>query len=335
MIHINILSKSNQPFFPHWNKEADPPSIYDIKENSEEDIVWDCVVIYQDIPISKKFRCRKGNVFYFSGEPPMMVPMPSVFTKQFDKVVLPHPKVKHKNKITSHGFLNWSLGYGHFSHKHRYDFNDLKSLEPEKKKLISIVTSNQKMMPGHNKRMAIIERLQRDYPDAVDIFGRGFKTIDFKADALLPYYFHICIENSSIKDYWTEKIADPILAQCVPIYAGCKNISSYFGRGGYLEFNVDNYDGLCRIIDQIIKDPVGEYNKFKSSLAKLRIKLMEEQNLIPFVIKMIDKKNEDVCNYCIKPLEYSWQYRVQFLAIRFKRFVYRIYFKLVKINLYK
>lgn len=326
MININILSSSGSPFYPHWDKERFPESEYNIQENSDEDILWDCVVVYQNIPTIKHFRCKEGNVIYFSGEPPMMAPCPHVFTKQFDKVVLPHPKVKHRNKITSHGYLNWALGYGHSSHKHRYDYQSLKNLEPEKKKLISIVTSNQKMMPGHNKRMAVVENLQRDFPGVVDVYGRGFQAVDFKADALEPYMFHICIENSSINDYWTEKISDPILAQCVPIYAGCKNVDKYLGTKGYIKFDVQNYNELKLIIKNIVEAPEAIYANFKSDLEALRTKLMEQQNLIPFVIGQVTN-NTVIKDYYIKPLERSWQYKLQLYVIRIKRLLFKLWFK--------
>ena len=256
----------------------------------------------------------------------MMAPCPHVFTKQFDTVVLPHPHVRHKHKIKSHGFLNWSLGYGHDSHKHRYDYDALSKLEPEKNKLISIVTSNQKMMPGHNKRMAIVENLQKDFSNTVDVYGRGFCSVDFKADALEPYMFHICIENSSIDDYWTEKISDPILAQCVPIYAGCKNIDKYLSTKGYITFDVQNYAELKTIINKIIENPKAFYNKYKEDLQALRKRLMEQQNLIPFVIGQI-KKNTIIKEYYIKPLDGSWQYALQLYIIRIKRLLYKLFYK--------
>lgn len=332
MIKINILSRSDRPFYPHWDKVKYPPTEYDIRENCSEDIEWDCVVIYQNIPKEVRFRCREGNVIYFSGEPPMMAPCPHVFTKQFDTVVLPHPRVHHKHKIKSHGFLNWSLGYGHDSHKHRYDYEALSKLEPEKTKLISIVTSNQKMMPGHNKRMTIVENLRRDFPEVIDVYGRGFKAVDFKADALLPYMFHICIENSAIDDYWTEKISDPILAQCVPIYAGCKNLDIYLGRKGYIRFDVSDYSGLKRTIESILKAPNENYRTYKEGLENLRKTIMEEQNLIPFLINTLKGKlnNNKIKSYSIKPLDRTWQYRLQMIIIRGKRLIYRVYYKLKK-----
>lgn len=329
MIHINILSRSNDLFVHQWDKQRYPESKYDIRSNSTENILWDCVVIYQDILSDVHFHCRDGNVIYVSGEPPMMVPCPHDFTQQFDVVVLPHKVVRHSHKIASHGFLNWSLGFGFKSKKHRYYYNDFATLEPKKSKLISLVSSNQQMMPGHNRRMRIIQRLQHDYPDIVDVYGKGFHFVDFKADALLPYRFHICIENSSIDDYWTEKFSDPILAQCVPIYSGCTNISKYFGEKGYITFDVNDYKSLQAIIERIRINPEEEYQKRKYDLERLRQTIMEKENLIAFLIDYVEKhKGGEAKAYHIHTLAASRWFYVSQWILRLKRFLYKHYFNL-------
>lgn len=330
MIHINILSRTNDVFIHQWNKDLFPESEYDICSNSTKNIVWDCVVVYQDILTEAHFRCKEGNVIYISGEPPMMVPCPHSFTEQFDMVILPHKSVKHKRKLTSHGFLNWSLGFGFKSRIHRYFYRDFQRLDPPKNKLISLVSSNQQMMPGHNRRMYIIQRLQQDYPDIVDIYGKGFNFVDFKADALLPYRFHICIENSSIEDYWTEKFSDPILAQCVPIYSGCTNIDKYFGDEGYLTFDVNDYESLRTIIERIRSNPETEYIMRKPKLEHLRKVIMEKENLIPYIIGYIKEHQGGLeKNYHIHNLKASKGFYIAEWTLRLKRFLYKQYFKLM------
>lgn len=329
MIRINILSRTNDVFIHQWDKERFPESEYDIRFNCREDIIWDCVVVYQDILIDARLRCKEGNVIYVSGEPPMMVACPHEFTNQFDVVILPHKAVKHKCKITSHGFLNWSLGFGFKSKIHRYYYQDFLTMEPKKTKFISLVSSNQQMMPGHNRRMHLIQRLQKDYPDIVDIYGKGFNFVDYKADALLPYMFHICIENSNIDDYWTEKISDPILAQCVPIYAGCTNIEKYLGHEGYITFDVNDYESLKAIIEHLKSNPESEYYKRKPMLNNLRKIIMERENLIPYIIEYIKRNQGDVVkSYSIHDLKSSKGFYIAQWMLRLRRFLYKQYFKL-------
>ena len=331
MLHINIITNSKSKGHPNLDLNRFPQSEYDICFNSEEDKLWDCVVVGQNLPYIYKFRCRRGNVIYISGEPPMMFPCPSSFTNQFDKVVVVNKKIKHKNTCYHHGFVSWMMGLSFSTKEERYNYEELASLEPSKTKLISIVSSNQKMIPGHNRRMAIIEKLQRDYPNIIDVYGRGFNYVDCKADALLPYRFHICIENSTIPYYWTEKFADPILAQCVPIYCGCTNINDYFGNEGYVKFNINDYDSLKKIIDKILSNPDEEYLSRKSDLEKLRKLLMEKENIIPYIVNYT-KMNlaSEYKTYELTPLTECRGYSWQFLWLRVKRYAYKQFFLIFK-----
>ncbi len=330
MVHINFICKDRTPDFANWDKTRFPESEYDICFNSEEDKPWDCVVVQQNLPKKFNFQCRAGNVIYLCTEPPMMQPCPRSFTDQFDKIVVSNPKIRHRNRLLYHGFVTWMMGLNFSTNKERYSFKELASLEPKKTKLISIISSNQRMMPGHNRRMAVIERLQKDYPGVIDVYGKGFHFVDCKADALLPYRFHICIENSTIPYYWTEKFADPILAQCVPIYCGCTNINDFFGEDGYFKFNIDDYKSLKAIIDRIIDNPDMVYKANKVSLEGLRKTLMEKENSIPFVINLAQSNlHNDFMNYNISPLTESKGYKWQLWLLRSKRYVYKRFFKLL------
>ena len=330
MKFINIITPlPHSVFESHINHQL-TDGTYDIRENSSDDIEWDCVVVYQNTPQILNCRCKEGNMLYFCGEPPLMRPCPHVFTEQFDTIVLPHPNVKHSHKITSHGFLNWSGFYTNKAKLEMKSYEELASLEPKKTKLVSLVISNKTMMPGHNQRLKIAKQLMKDYPGEVDVYGRGINPIENKATALEPYMFHICMENSFIPDYWTEKFADPILGQCVPIYSGCTNISRYFGKKGYYNFDINDYRSLKLIIDRILQNPLSVYDSQKENLENLRHTLMERQNLIPFLIDYINNNNNDrpIKQYCIKPMESYVQYSIDSSIIRIKRLYYKTLFKL-------
>ena len=328
MTKINIITCAPNPEFPNWDRSRFPESEYYISANSDEDIEWDAVVVRQDAPKEITLRCREGNVIYTSGEPPLMCPCPHSFTNQFDYVISPIPRIKHKNKWQHHGFLSWRLGLSYSKHSQLFSYQELASLEPKKSKLISIVSSNQQMMPGHNKRVSIIQKLQEDYPGIVDVYGRGYQFVDYKAEAMLPYRFHICMENSSVPDYWTEKISDPIIAQCVPIYAGCTNIADYIGKDGYIQFDVNDYKSLKAIIETLIANPDDEYNKRKKDLEILRKHIMEKENIIPFTINhCINNRSSEVREYRIKPMAECVGYKFELLNIRVKRIIFKIYYQ--------
>lgn len=49
--------------------------------------------------------------------------------------------------------------------------------------------------------------------------------------------FHIAIENTSIKNYFSEKILDCFRSKTVPIYYGCTNIEDFFNINGIIIVN--------------------------------------------------------------------------------------------------
>lgn len=330
MLKINILSHAQKdPFKAQWDKNRFPETDYLICENSTEDVLWDIVVVYENVKAPTTIKYKEGGLIYFSGEPPMMRPLPDAFIAQFDEAVIPNTSSRHPNKLLSHGFLNWSFGVDFKSKAHRYTFDQLKKLDTPKTKNISIVTSNKKMMPGHNRRLTVIERLKQDFPGQIDFYGAGGNFVDYKADALIPYRFHICMENSAIPYYWTEKFADPLLGRSVPIYYGCKNISDYFDPRGFATFDFGDYASLKALIERILSAPDEVYNSYLPYLEANRTKLMDEINLIPFVISHC-RPSETEKSATIYPLQDFPAYHRQMKIIRAKRFLYKMFFPIIE-----
>ena len=327
MIHINILSKDPyKKFDVQWDYSKFPQSEYDIQFDSNDNINWDLVAVYENMQLdSWTGKCKSGGLVYISGEPPLMHPLPRKFTEQFDVFIGPYPNLKHKNKIITHGFLNWSLGFGFFSKKKKYTFEQLANLKPEKTKPISIVTSSKKMMPGHNLRQKLISNLKRDFGDQIDFFGLGEKDIDFKADALNPYYFHIALENCAVNDYWTEKFSDPVLARCIPIYIGCPNITKYFDKNGFIELSYGEYDKLHAIVKEILENPQLIYNKYFAANNRNRDTILYKENLIPFLVGMA-RKNKSTTNCDVKLCSLNTNPKsFSFLLLRLKRLLMKCY----------
>jgi hypothetical protein len=108
------------------------------------------------------------------------------------------------------------------------DYNQLIHARPQKKKLISMISSSKQMTAGHKWRIALAEKLKVILGDQIDIFGFGHRPIANKREALDPYLYTVVVENCCHYDYWTEKLSDAMLAGCIPIYFGAPNVSEYF-----------------------------------------------------------------------------------------------------------
>jgi hypothetical protein len=101
-----------------------------------------------------------------------------------------------------------------------------------KNKKVSIIASIKNFFEGHNLRHEIIKNIQD-----IDVFGRGYNTIDNKIDGLRDYRFSICVENCKQDYYFTEKIIDCFITGTIPIYWGCPSIGDFFDINGIITFN--------------------------------------------------------------------------------------------------
>lgn len=105
----------------------------------------------------------------------------------------------------------------------------------KKSKLVSMISSNKSMVPGHRKRLEFVNK----FKDSLDLYGRGFRDIERKEDALRDYMFSIAIENAVYDTYFTEKITDCFATGTIPIFYGCKGVTDYFNKDGIIFLDED------------------------------------------------------------------------------------------------
>tara|TARA_X000001382_G_scaffold99076_2_gene73516 strand:- start:3647 stop:4513 length:867 start_codon:yes stop_codon:yes gene_type:complete len=75
-------------------------------------------------------------------------------------------------------------------------------------------------------------------------------------EALFYSAFHVCIENQSVKHYFTEKLIDSFLTYTIPIYWGCPNIGDYFNLDGMII--IDSIEELIPKINELTLDYYNE-----------------------------------------------------------------------------
>lgn len=93
-----------------------------------------------------------------------------------------------------------------------------------KTKMCSMIASDKKMVDGHLYRHRVAKRLR----DKLDLFGGacgsprigGSGRHPDKSEGLLPYRFHVAMENCQVPFYYTERLTDCFAMGTVPIYWG-------------------------------------------------------------------------------------------------------------------
>lgn len=100
----------------------------------------------------------------------------------------------------------------------------------EKTRNISLIASKKRDLYGHRLRHVVADACR----DKLDLYGRAYKSIHSKSDALLDYRFSVAIENSRYGGYFTEKILDCFINKTVPIYWGDPEIGRHFDPKGII-----------------------------------------------------------------------------------------------------
>jgi hypothetical protein len=323
MVKVNILTPfKNNIFLRQLDQQRFSDFIF--SENGCSDIEYDYVIVYEGINNEETVKCKPGNLIFISGEPPDSRKYLESFLKQFDIILSSHKSIK-KNNLLYQQALPWHFGYNFQRQTFNYSYNDLLYLaEPIKSKKISIISSFKTMMPGHKLRYKFISEIIKHFSNDIDVFGKDYKPVEDKADAILPYKMSICIENSSIDDYWTEKLSDVYLGYTIPIYYGCRNIEKYFSKLSMITFDIKNLYNSLTLIEYAIKNCDEIYQDKLNYIKDSRIKILEDYNLFPvlvnYLMKIKKERNNKRENFHLKPNHSFFGYKTSFYALKFERY---------------
>lgn len=145
-------------------------------------------------------------------------------------------------------------------------YRDLSSI---KKNKCSAIFSNK-----YTFRNNFFSSISKELLD-VDFYGRNIEPVVgssrykgplsnglCKFDGLISYEKSIAIENSSQKNYFTEKLIDCFMSWSMPIYWGCPNIFDLFPKESIRAINLDDLEDVKE--------------KIESPITKIEIEAIEE-----------------------------------------------------------
>jgi hypothetical protein len=197
-------------------------------------------------------KCPKGNVIYLMDEAYELAEFPVLFLKQFAQVIGPK-NVDHRNYVRHNEMFPWLFLNKPYS-------GLIQNLTLTKSKEICIIVSDATWLQGHKDRFAFVNKLIGHFKDRIDIYGRGFNSFECKYEILKKYKYSICIENSSLPDYFTEKINECYLAEVFPIYFGCTNIQEYYDSNSFLSIDIYDYQKSIEKIEYALQSSLWENN---------------------------------------------------------------------------
>ena len=82
-LNINIISPIAELFEKQLSLDWESRGVR-FFFNSKEERLWDAIVVYENISEPYTLRCRKGGLFFISGEPPIVKVYSQAFISLFD-----------------------------------------------------------------------------------------------------------------------------------------------------------------------------------------------------------------------------------------------------------
>ena len=128
---------------------------------------------------------------------------------------------------------------------------------------VSAILSTKNADEGHVSRIAFAKAMDADEGIVLHVFGKagsafkndkGLLPKFAKDSGLVPYKYTFNAENNSIDGYFTEKIADAILAECLIFYWGCPNLEKYIHPDCYVRLDLKNVAESLEIVKRAIRE---------------------------------------------------------------------------------
>jgi hypothetical protein len=192
-----------------------------------------------------------------------------------------------KSLIARGGIYRPSPPYVHFHLNKSWDFLT-NCPEPVKSTTLGIITSDLSDLAGHRQRLAFLEKLDSSGID-YSLWGRGERLRQFRGyrgfvpnkwDAHVQCRYTLVLENSVSPWYWTEKVADAILAYSLPLYHGCPRLSEYVPGNSFIAIDIANPQAITDVRAAIDRD---DFTIRKSALIQARRQLLDVHNLHAFL----------------------------------------------------
>jgi hypothetical protein len=185
------------------------------------------------------------------------------------------------------GIYHPSPPYVHFLAGKTWDFLAAAAL-PRKSITLGIIASDVNEIEGHKHRTRFLEELDSSDVDCA-IWGRGEGLARFrkyrgfalnKWDVQAQCRYSIVIENSKSPLYWSEKVADALLAYSLPLYHGCSELEKFLPEASFIPIDITAQGCIDHIRGILHSDPYGERLR---AIEEARHVLLTKENLYAFL----------------------------------------------------
>lgn len=161
--------------------------------------------------------------------------------------------------------------------------------------ILSTILSSKYNDPGQKKRIDFVKFIENKGDIIIDVYGqnsfnwknyKGFLPYHQKDDSLLSYKYTFNCENNNLNNYYTEKIIDGILSECLVFYSGCPNIKDFIDPEAFIYLELEDFEKDYQIIKKAIEDDL--WSKKLPFIKKAKEKILKELQFFPRLEKIIN-----------------------------------------------
>ena len=241
---------------------------------------YDWLVVYDELPEPVTLKCPSANTIFATWEPISIKYYTRDFTRQFAHLLTNRPFDAERHP-------GYHLGRGYYRPFWGRSSADCGTFTlPEKTKLISSACSSKQMKhTQHYARYHLMETLVRSVP-GFEWYGHGVRPFNKKYEILDEYKYHVVVENHIAPYHWTEKIMDPILAECLSFYAGDPRLAEDLPPGSFIPIPIDDPEKAAAIINEAIAND--EYSKRRAAVLEAKRLILTKYNFWQQVIDVIE-----------------------------------------------
>ncbi len=192
------------------------------------------------------------------------------FLRQFDRIYTFYP-TKNRRARFAPPFLPWMVNANHGTvfRPHFRDLSFFSGLDSlPKTQRLSMICSVQVWRPEHKRRLAFAKAAKAHFGDELSWFGNGINQIEEKWEGLASFERTIVLENTLQEGVFSEKILDPYLALCQPIYSGAPDISDYFPVDVGQVLDLSDFDMSINKISKLLDNDVSDRERELIELGK-------------------------------------------------------------------
>ena len=179
----------------------------------------------------------------------------------------------------------WHLGM-------RYE--DLIEQPVEKSLRLSCVTSGKTQHPGQHLLTEFLNYIETSATQ-IDIFGRdnihnfhnyrGPLPPYDKSSGIMPYGYTIAVENCAELNYFSEKLVDAILGECLCFYWGCPNLEDYIDPAAFIRLPLDDFELSLHIMEVAMRD--NERARRLDAIRAEKRRILDEYQFFPTLARII------------------------------------------------